>query len=209
MRDICLSSTHKNNKAPPFSRLDLISCRNVMIYLGADLQQKMIPLFHYALRPGGYLFLGPSENITAHRELFRAIDKKHRIFQRKESLPRPMVQFPLAEISRPNAPGGGKQAEEDERNLPKQLERIILQRFRPACVTVKENGDAVYFSGPISSYLQQPAGSPDANVVNMAREGFRIPLRSALHRAATSREPVETRGSPPGNAVTGHVGLIV
>src|SRR5205085_4848240 len=192
VRERCIFSNHSFIKDPPFSRLDLVSCRNVMIYLGADLQQKMIPLFHYALRPGGYLFLGPSENVTAHRELFRAIDKKHRIFQRKESLPRPVVQFPLAEISRPNAPGGGRQAEEDERNLPKQLERIILQRFRPACVTVKENGDSVYFSGPISSYLEQPTGSPDTNVVNMAREGFRNPLRSALHRAASSHEQVQS-----------------
>src|SRR5204863_1781120 len=83
-------------------------------------------------------------------------------------------------------------AYEDMRNLPKQLERIILQRFRPACVTVKENGDAVYFSGPISTYLEQPTGSPNSNVVNMAREGIRIPLRSTLHRAATSHDRVQT-----------------
>ena len=83
-----------------------------------------------------------------HPELFRAIDKKHRIFQRKESLPRPVVQFPLAEIAHGRSRGAGRHGEQDERDLPKQLERIILQRFRPACVTVKENGDAVYFSGP-------------------------------------------------------------
>ena len=191
VRDHCIFSNHSFIKDPPFSRLDLISCRNVMIYVGADLQQKMVPLFHYALRRGGYLFLGPSENVTAQGGLFRPVDKKHRIFQRKESLPRPVVQFPLADITHPPARGGGKLPEE-ERNLAKRLERIILQRFRPACVTVKENGDAVYFSGPVSRYLEQPTGSPDTNVVNMAREGLRGPLRSVLHRAASSHEKTET-----------------
>ena len=221
VRERCIFSNHSFIKDPPFSRLDLISCRNVMIYVGSDLQQKMIPLFHYALRRGGYLFLGPSENVTAQAGLFRAIDKKHRIFQRKESLPRPVVQFPLAEIAHGRSRGAGRLGEQDERDLPKQLERIILQRFRPACVTVKENGDSVYFSGPIGRYLEQPTGSPDTNVVNMAREGFRIPLRGALHRAASSHEQVQAsvslpnrgrddyRGAAPGvprrQSVHGHV----
>ena len=136
----------------------------------AELQEKMVPLFHYALRRGGYLFLGPSENVTAHGDLFRPVDKKHRIFQRKESLPRPVVQFPLADIDRTNRARRRSRPTRDERNLAKQLERIILQRFRPACVTVKENGDAVYFSGQLSRYLEQPTGSPDTNVLNMARD---------------------------------------
>jgi two-component system CheB/CheR fusion protein len=194
VRERCIFSNHSFIKDPPFSRLDLISCRNVMIYVSADLQQKMVPLFHYALRRGGYLFLGPSENVTAHGELFRPIDKKYRIFQRKESLPRPVVQFPLADIAHPPARDDGKPPEE-ERNLTKRLERLILQRFRPACVAAKENGDSVYFSGPIYRYLEQPTGGPDTNVMNMARQGLRGPLRSLLHRAATSHEKAETRVS--------------
>lgn len=160
-----------------------------MIYLGLDLQQKIIPLFHYALRPGGYLFLGPSESASSHQELFRAIEKKHRIFQRKESLPRAPVKFPLADISH-SKPIGGKTLEGEDRSFPKQLERIILKRRGPACVIVKENGDAVYFSGRVSRYLEQPAGTPEANVVNMAREGIRIPLRTSLHRAINAHERV-------------------
>ena len=187
LREICIFSNHSFIKDPPFSRLDLISCRNVMIYLGFDLQQKIIPLFHYALRSGGFLFLGPSESALAHQELFGAIDKKHRLFQRKESLPRPAARFLLAEISHPKRPRGN-QPEAEVGNLPKQLERVILKRHGPACVIVKENGDAVYFSGPISRYLEQPTGSPDTNVVSMAREGIRMPLRTALHRAVTAHE---------------------
>jgi two-component system, chemotaxis family, CheB/CheR fusion protein len=190
LRDIVLFSNHSFLKDPPFSRLDLISCRNVMIYLGQELQRKLIPLFHYALRPGGYLFLGPSESAASHKELFGTVDKKHRIFERKETLPRPVVTFPLADVSRPKQPGARPLPEAEERDLSKRLERIILQRYRPACVTVKENGDAVYFSGRLDDYLEQPTGSPDVNVVNMAREGLRIPLRAALHRAATARARV-------------------
>jgi two-component system, chemotaxis family, CheB/CheR fusion protein len=194
LRDTVLFSGHSFIKDPPFSRLDLISCRNVMIYLGQELQKKLIPLFHYALRPDGYLFLGPSESAASHNELFGTLDKKHRIFKRKETLPRPAVSFPLTEITRPNQPGvtSGRKPPEaaEERDLPKRLERIILQRYRPACVTVKENGDAVYFSGGLGRYLEHPIGSPDVNLVNMARDGLRIPLRTALYKAVTARERV-------------------
>jgi len=189
LREICLFSNHSFIKDPPFSRLDLISCRNVMIYLGQDLQRKSIPLFHYALRPGGYLFLGPSESASSHKELFQPVDKKLRIFQKKEKWPRTGMVFPPANFSRPKLDRENRSAG-DEQSLPKQIERIILQRYRPACVTVRENGDAVYFSGPIGRYLEPATGSPDANVMNMAHEGLRIPLRTALHKAVTARERV-------------------
>jgi two-component system CheB/CheR fusion protein len=133
--------------------------------------------------------LAPSESAASHRELFETVEKKHRIFQRKETLPRPAVIFPTADASRPKR-SGERLLEAEERELPKRLERIILQRYRPACIAVKENGDAVYFSGRLSSYVEQPTGTPDVNIVNMAREGLRVPLRTALHRAATARERV-------------------
>jgi two-component system CheB/CheR fusion protein len=158
----------------------------------------MIPLFHYALRPSGYLFLGPSENVTTHRDLFRTVDKKHRLYQRKESVLRPQVLFPLSAGFQSAMATDRKTAIANERNLPKQLERIILQRFRPACVTVKESGDAVYFSGPLSDYLEQPFGSPETNLLNMAREGLRIPLRTALRRAVSGRERVDQEVSVGG-----------
>jgi two-component system CheB/CheR fusion protein len=193
LRELCIFSTHSFIKDPPFSRLDLISCRNVMIYLGPDLQRKIIPLFHYALRSGGYLFLGPSESAAGHLGLFRASDKKHRIFQKKDLVRRTAVHFPFTDIARPKQPEE-RQPETEERNFPKRLEHIILQRYRPACVAVQENGDAVYFSGRINRYLEQPTGSPETNVINMAREGLRIPLRTALHHAVTTRERAMQRG---------------
>jgi two-component system CheB/CheR fusion protein len=209
LREVCIFSNHSFIKDPPFSRLDLISCRNVMIYLGRDLQRKIVPLFHYALRPGGYLFLGPSETTASHQELFRTIDKKHRIFQRKDSVPRPAIIFPLADISRPKHLGGS-QPDAEERILPKQLEHVILQRYTPACVIVQENGDAVYFSGKISRYLEQPTGGPDTNVVNMARASLRVALRTCLHRAVTAHEHAVQKQVPvPKNGEMSHVDVTV
>jgi two-component system CheB/CheR fusion protein len=193
LREMCIFSQHSFLKDPPFSRQDLISCRNVMIYLGPDLQDRVVPLFHYALRRGGYLFLGPSEGVTSHRELFQTVDKKFRIFQRKEAVPRVPFQFSPTEVGRFRQTGGKPAPDREERNVPKRLESVILQRYTPACVVVIENGEAVYFSGRISRYLDHPPGSPDNNVLNIAREGLRIPLRTALHRAITTHERVEEK----------------
>ena len=189
LRQICVFSSHSFIKDPPFSRLDLISCRNVMIYLGADLQRKIFPLFHYALRPGGYLFIGPSESAASHPELFQIIDKKHKVFQRREADLRPRVSFPLADVLRPKN-STPQQLETKEKTLSKQLERIILQRYRPVCITVKANGDAVHFSGGTNRYLEQPPGSPESNVINMAKEGLRLPLRISLNKAAATHARV-------------------
>ena len=191
LRDLCIFSQHSFLKDPPFSRQDLISCRNVMIYLGPEMQERIVFLFHYALRRGGFLFLGPSESIT-HRELFGAVDKKYRIFQRKDNVSRAAIQFSLTDIGR--FPQGGKPSPALEtRNIPKQLESVILQRYAPACVVVQENGEAVYLAGPIDRYLRHATGSPDNNVLNTARDGLRIPLRTALYRATTTHERIEEK----------------
>ncbi|MFZ0591218.1 MAG: CheR family methyltransferase, partial [Bryobacteraceae bacterium] len=185
LREMCIFSSHSFIKDPPFSRLDLITCRNVMIYLGLDLQGKVVPIFHYALRPGGYLFLGPAENVNSHGELFRSVDKTHRIFQKKEAFPHPAVEFPLAEVKRPHHSGeiiAGAQA------VPKQIDRILLQHYGPPCVVVRDSGEAIYFSGSMGRYLEQPPGAPDNNILNIAREGLRSPVRTTLHRAVTSRK---------------------
>ncbi len=187
VREMCIFSSHSFIKDPPFSRLDLITCRNVMIYLGLDLQGKVVPIFHYALRPGGYLFLGPAENVNSHAELFRTIDKTHRIFQKKEAFPHPAVEFPLAEIKRPHYSGDGETTGRAQA-APKQLDRVLLQHYGPPCVVVRDSGEAIYFSGRVGRYLEQPPGAPDNNILNIAREGLRSPVRTALHRAVTSRK---------------------
>ncbi|HKV06531.1 MAG TPA: chemotaxis protein CheB, partial [Thermoanaerobaculia bacterium] len=191
IRELCLFSTHNVIADPPFSRLDLVSCRNLLIYLESDLQKKIISLFHYALRPGGYLLLGPSENVASRPELFRTLDKKHRVFQSKDTVPRPPVSFPLTE----RGPRFGVRPAEEtprgtparERNLARAFETVLLESYAPACVVVNESGSIVYFSPRTGRYLEPPSGAPSLNVLDLARKGLRLDLRTALHKAATAQ----------------------
>jgi two-component system CheB/CheR fusion protein len=209
LRERVIFSTHSFIRDPPFSRLDLISCRNVMIYLGRELQERVVPLFHYALRPGGYLFLGSSESVTSHRDLFQTVDKKHRIFQSKERVPRPQVRFPFTSAKAPKQ-AVPKAPETEERQLLHQLDRVVSERYGPACVVVRENGDAVYFSARIGRYLQPPAGGPNSNALNMAAEGLRSPMRACLLQAVSTRErAVQKQIRIQTNGVSGHVDLTV
>ena len=171
MRERCIFSSHSFIKDPPFSRLDLISCRNVMIYLGPELQQKMIPLFHYALRPGGYLFSVLPKMSPAHRDLFSAIDKKHRIFQRKESLPRPAIQFPLRRYrphNRSTVAEAGRSR--DGRSFEGSWSTSSCSATGPLASPSRKTATASISRAQLGRYLEQPTGGPDTNVLNMARE---------------------------------------
>ncbi|HVG09721.1 MAG TPA: chemotaxis protein CheB [Thermoanaerobaculia bacterium] len=194
VREMCLFSAHNLITDPPFSRLDLISCRNLLIYLEADLQNKLIPLCHYALRPGGFLFLGPSESVAPYPELFRAGEKRLRIFQAKEAILRPPVSFPLAERNRFAVRGLAPRA--NVQSLSEVFERILLEHYSPACVLVQERGEIVYFSPRTGRYLEPPAGAPRLNVLEMVRPGLRLDLRTALHKAISTRAPVAHEAVP-------------
>ena len=200
LRETCLFSAHNLITDPPFSRIDLVSCRNLLIYLEPDLQGKLIPLVHYALRAGGFLFLGPSETVASHPELFRAVDKRLRIFQAKDVTLRPPVSFALAERSRLAIRGLGeglpRPARTDAQSLSQVFERILLENYSPACVLVHERGDIVYFSPRTGRYLEPPAGAPRLNVLEMARPGLRLDLRTALHKAAATRAAVSREAVP-------------
>ncbi len=193
VRDLCLFSLHNLIADPPFSRLDLVSCRNVLIYLESELQKKIIALFHYSLRPGGFLFLGPSEMVAGQPELFRTLDKKLRVFQSRDTVTRPPFSFPLSDRGRL----GIRPAEDLQRRAaPRQLEvartfeAVLLESYAPACVVVHEAGDIVYFSPRTGRYLEPPSGTPTVNVLDMARKGLRLDVRTALHKAVNSRVPV-------------------
>jgi two-component system CheB/CheR fusion protein len=187
IRDMCVFSSHSVVRDPPFSRMDLISCRNLLIYLNAELQSHVIPIFHYALKPQGYLFLGTSENITQHGDLFTAVDKRNRVFQRRED-GMAMPHLPL--LLRRHGVGGGGLVESTGppgRSLRQSIESRVLERYAPAHVVVTREGDIINYSAGTGKYLEAPAGRPNRALMAMARKGLRLPLRSALHEAVESQ----------------------
>lgn len=192
IRELCVFSPHNLIKDPPFSRLDLISCRNVLIYLEADLQKRLLPLFHYALNPSGFLFLGPSENVASRSELFRTVDPKHRIFQRRPTLLHTSANLPLIDpgkVTRLQAVASVvTSSATKETNIGRSIERVIVEEYAPASVVINEAGDVVYFAGDTGKFLKPPAGSPNNKLVTMARESIRLELRTLVHRAVSTRQ---------------------
>ncbi len=194
LRDLCVFSAHSLIRDPPFSRLDLVSCRNMLIYLNTDLQVQVIPLFHYALKPKGILFLGTSENVSRHGELFAPLDKKWRIFERQNLVSRSVVAFPTG--------GAGRQAELNRlvpslaapdpnttlANLLRRVGAIVTENFAPAYVVVNKEGEVVYYSNRTGKYLEPAEGPPNRDLVTMARKGLRLDLRAVLHRARETGE---------------------
>ncbi|MDC0746046.1 CheR family methyltransferase [Polyangium mundeleinium] len=193
IRELVLFSVHNLINDPPFSKLDLISCRNLLIYLGPHLQKKLIPLFHYALRPGGYLFLGPSESLSAHRELFRPIDARYRISQRLPTAVHvpgllPGRDGPPATVRPPNVPSAG------ETDIYLLMQRIVLDEFAPKSVVVDEEGQIVSASGNLEKYLTISAGAFQNNLVRLVREGLSVGLRASLALATKERRKVVHEG---------------
>jgi len=191
---MCIFSTHSVVRDPPFSRLDLISCRNLLIYLKASLQGQIIPLFHYALRPGGYLFLGLSENVARYDDLFHSVDRKHRVFQRGDLVGRPL--FPLRQFlphARQDTAGSiaSQRALLQGSGLLLKVANTVVAQFAPAYVIVNGAGEALYFSAGTGKYLQAAPGPPTRDVVAMARPGLRADLRAALQIAKQSGRQVK------------------
>jgi len=195
LREMCIFSQHSIIKDAPFSRLDLISCRNLLIYLSSDLQNRVIPLFHFALRAGGFLFLGNSENVTRHSKLFSAVDRKYRVFRQQETLIRRLPDFPLVatvdrRLRRDRAP---QTALASTVSLGKQVERI-MDRYAPAYMVLDENYDVLHFFGRTGPYIDPPAGVASLNVLSLIHRDLRMSLRSALHKAETDATAIRLPG---------------
>ena len=185
-------------KDPPFTRLDLVACRNLLIYFRPDAQHRLLELFHYALSPRGILFLGSSESISTQGDHFAMANKKWKIFTRKGGR------------NRPSAPPGfstdgdtGKTQPKVESDgtgkirklpLPAVIERMLLKNFVPASVIVNESGEILYIHGLTGDFLETAAGQPRMNILEMAREGLRVELSTALRRAASHTGEVVYEG---------------
>ena len=193
IRDMVVFSEQDVLKDPPFSKLDLLSCRNLLIYMDGVLQKKLIPLFHYALNPDGSLFLGSAETVGEFDDLFAAQDRKAKLYRRKPS-GRPALGLPLVA---PQEIGGGRAPRRlakapgaEDGPLRELTERALLQQHASVAVLVDEHGDILYIHGRSGRYLEPAPGEAGTNILKMSREGLRGELAAALRKAAAQTEPV-------------------
>ena len=192
IRDLCVFARQDLTKDPPFSRLDLVMCRNVLIYMDTALQRKLIGLFHYALLPAGYLVLGQAESIGTHASLFSLLDKKHRI-HRKKALPgvAPTVQTQAYQASSLARKRPASKPESRDAGLHSEVNRVLLDRYAPAGVVVDGDLQIVQFRGETGSFLEPAPGDASLNLLKMVREGLLFDVRAAVQEARKSRQPVK------------------
>jgi two-component system, chemotaxis family, CheB/CheR fusion protein len=193
LRQMVVFSKHNLLHDPPFPDLDFISCRNLLIYLDSGVQGRAISLFHYALRTGGFLFLGAAETISGRPDLFDPAQRSQRIYRRRDVATRAPIEYPItwrsSRIRAGSSPEVAFSARSDA-TLQRSLERLILEEYTPAGMVVRGNGDVVYLFGPTARYLALPAGAPSLNAFSLVRKRLRTELRSALVKAAREKEPV-------------------
>jgi chemotaxis methyl-accepting protein methylase/archaellum component FlaC len=176
---------------PPFTKLDLLSCRNLLIYLTAEVQKKLMPLFHYSLTPGGLLLLGSAETVGSSTELFASVSAKARIFKRTETVQRPVqVEFPASfKVGKPFGPESA-QPTKPSVSLQSLADQLILRSYAPPTVLTNDKGDIFYISGRTGKYLEPAAGKANWNLFAMAREGLRYELAAAFPKALKQKESV-------------------
>ncbi|HEV2425482.1 MAG TPA: chemotaxis protein CheB [Terriglobia bacterium] len=193
VRDMFVFARQDVAKDPPFSRLDLISCRNLLIYLGAVLQKKVIPVFYYALKPAGFLLLGTSETIGSFADHFALIDKKNKIYAKKPSAMRLPTTFARSdyEAERQPLPRVSPDVAAVSFDVQKEAERVLLAKFAPAGVIVNSDLEIIQFRGRTGPYLEASPGQASLNLSKMAREGLLVDLRGALQKAKKNDTPVK------------------
>jgi two-component system CheB/CheR fusion protein len=194
IRDMLIFAEQNVIADPPFSRIDLISCRNLLIYMEPKLQRRVVPLFHYSLRPEGFLFLGTSESIGEFTDLFEAVDKKHKVFRRRKAAiaHRYPIGFPPPPSMAEAVAAGLPEAIVGEKKISfrEVAERSLLQHYTPACAIVNEQGDVHYFHGRTGKYLEPAPGEATLNILRMAREGLRLELTTAIRKALAQNRSV-------------------
>ena len=195
IRDLCVFARHDLTRDPPFSRMDLILCRNVLIYLGSILQKKIMKVFHYALKPSGWLMLGSSETIGGAADLFSLKDRKYKLYSRKSGTAAASFNLTPAEHPRPETsparrPTGNSAGERLAFDAMREADQLVMSRFTPPGVLVNENLDILQFRGETEKFLKPAPGQASLNVLKMAREGLVVELRSALYKAIKEHAPV-------------------
>jgi len=200
IREMVIFSPHSLIMDPPFTRLDFLGCRNLLIYLAAEMQKKLMPLFHYSLAPGGILFLGNAETIGHFTDLFATVSGKSRVFRRIEPAVKPEpIDFPSTFAPVLPAAAGSNPVAKPQASLQALAEQLILQRYSLPSVLVSEQGNILFISGRTGKYLEPAAGKANWNIFAMARDGLRHELTAAFEQALRQTGPVSLRGLKIGN----------
>jgi two-component system, chemotaxis family, CheB/CheR fusion protein len=202
LREMVIFARQNVMSDPPFSRMDIISCRNLLIYFEPALQKKVFPTFHYALKPGGFLYLGASESIGGFTELFEPVDKKHKIYAKKAA-PTPAFHLPTRkhrggppEHSQTLRAPQPLQADQErtagvvpgELNAQREADRVVVSQFAPPAVLINADLQILQFRGPTGAYLEPPTGKASFDLLKMARNGLMLPLRSAVNKAKKDKK---------------------
>jgi len=195
IREMVVFAPHNVAMDPPFTKLDILTCRNLLIYFGPELQKELLPLFHYSLKPGGVLFLGSAESIGGFSDLFTPLEKKARLY-RREPIPLRIldVSFPTRHFPDPDNTSAAPLSHMSPQNLQTLADQLLLQKFSPAAVLVNGEGDILFINGRTGKYLEPAAGKANWNIHAMARDGLRKELMIALPKALRSSEPVVAHG---------------
>ena len=196
IREMCVFARQDLGSDPPFSNLDLVSCRNVLIYLGESLQKKVMPIFNYSLNPTGFLLLGSSESTGKFSDLFNSVDKKSKIYAKKLNAVRPTLSFTPSSypVTKVGERPGVNETLINGFDLQRATEQLILNRYAPASVLVNEQMKILQVRGDIDPYVKVTAGTPDLNLLTMARAGLLLDLRTAIYQAQTQNVTVRKEG---------------
>jgi PAS domain S-box-containing protein len=199
VRELCIFAKQDLTRDPPFSNLDLISCRNMLIYLGPILQKRVIPLFHYALKSGGFLLLGKSEALSAYGDLFSMVERKHKIYSKRLAPARHFLDVvPMHHPTRRERASREEALPDESRwgeiDIQREADRVVLARHAPPGVVVNDEMEIVQFRGRTGRYLEPEPGEASFNLLKMAREGLKLELRTVVHRAKKEDGPVKKEG---------------
>jgi two-component system CheB/CheR fusion protein len=191
IREMIVFAPQNVIKDPPFTKLDIITCRNLLIYMESELQKKIVGLFSYSLKPKGILVLGTSESLGSNNEAFNEIDAKNKIFERSENNTLSnLIDFPSSFYRTTTMTSEKKTTKKVIENIQALTDQILIQRFTPASVLINENGDILYITGHTGDFLEPAAGKANWNIYAMAREGLRNELHSAIHKVSQNFDPI-------------------
>lgn len=196
VRELCVFARQDLGSDPPFANLDLVSCRNVLIYLDETLQKRILPIFHYSLNPTGFLLLGTSESTGKYSDLFTLIDKKYKIYAKKLTANRPILSFvtsnyPMAKVEEPKPTNENLSEDFD---LDRKTDQLILNRYAPVGVVINNKMEVLQFRGEIDLYLKLVPGKASFNLFKIVRQGLLIELRAAIYQAQLQKNLVEKQG---------------